>query len=181
MTRYIALLRAINTPPRHVKMDELRGLFESLGFDNVATVIASGNVVFDTEDDPDLIPMIEEALEAGLGFEVPTFLRTGAEVFEVANRRPFTEEAGEIEVSFLATEPDPEAARALKDSTAPPDLLVVIGREVYWSHQGPSGASTHSEARVVRTLGMPTTRRSMKTVQRIASEHLDWRPGSLDS
>ena len=52
--RYVALLRAINTPPRHVKMPRLRAVFEDLGFENIATVIASGNVVFDTE--PRLTP-----------------------------------------------------------------------------------------------------------------------------
>ena len=50
MTRYVAFLRSINTPPRHVKMARLRGTFIRLGFENVATYIASGNVIFDTGD-----------------------------------------------------------------------------------------------------------------------------------
>lgn len=157
-------------------MERLRAVFESLRFDNVATVIASGNVVFETDDPADLEPRIEAALEAELGFDVPTFLRTGTEVLEVANRQPFPEGAEEIEVSFLARKPDPEAARALEDATSGADRLVVIGREVYWSHVGPLRDSTHSEDRVVRILGMPTTRRSMRTVRRIAHDHLEWRP-----
>ena len=49
MPRYIAFLRAINVGGRHtVKMDFLRDFFESLGFSNVETFIASGNVVFDS-------------------------------------------------------------------------------------------------------------------------------------
>lgn len=176
MTRYVAFLRSINTPPRHVKMDQLRAVFESLRFDNVATVIASGNVVFETDDPVDLVPRIEAALEAALEFDVPTFLRTGTEVREVANSQPFPEGADEVEVSFLATEPDPEAVRALEDTASGADRLVVIGREVYWSHVGPLSDSTHSEARVVRILSMPTTRRSMRTVRRIAHDHLEWRP-----
>jgi len=46
MTRYIAFLRAINVGGHTVKMDTLRALFESLGFLNVETFIASGNVLF---------------------------------------------------------------------------------------------------------------------------------------
>lgn len=49
MVRCIALLRAINAGKgRTVKMQPLRQLFESLGFSNVATFAASGNVVFET-------------------------------------------------------------------------------------------------------------------------------------
>lgn len=50
MPRYVAFLRAINLGgARMVKMDFLRQLFESLGFDEVETFIASGNVVFSTK------------------------------------------------------------------------------------------------------------------------------------
>ena len=49
MPRYIAFLRAINVGGHNtVKMDFLRQLFESLGFSNVETFIASGNIVFET-------------------------------------------------------------------------------------------------------------------------------------
>ena len=45
--RYVALLRAINVGGHVVKMQALREQFEALGFSSVATVIASGNVIFD--------------------------------------------------------------------------------------------------------------------------------------
>ena len=48
MTTYVAFLRSINVGGRAVKMDRLRQLFESLGFSNVKTFIASGNVVFES-------------------------------------------------------------------------------------------------------------------------------------
>ena len=47
MPRYITFLRAINVGGHTVKMDRLREIFESLGFANVETFIASGNVVFE--------------------------------------------------------------------------------------------------------------------------------------
>ncbi len=174
MTRYVAFLRAINTPPRHVKMERLRAVFESLGFDNVATFIASGNVIFDTDDDADLGPRIETALQAALGFEVPTFLRTAAEVISVADRDPFPTagDEGRVEVSFLAAAPAPQAARALEATASGSDRLAVIGRELFWWHIGPRGDSDHSEDRVVRMLGVLTTQRSLQTVQRIADTYL---------
>ena len=82
MPRYIALLRGINVGGHRVKMDRLRGLFEARGFEDVATFIASGNVIFssDSVDAASLGRDIEEHLENELGYEVATFIRTPAEM-----------------------------------------------------------------------------------------------------
>jgi uncharacterized protein (DUF1697 family) len=49
MSLYFAFLRAITVGGgRTLKMHTLRQLFETLGFSNVATFIASGNVIFGT-------------------------------------------------------------------------------------------------------------------------------------
>ena len=78
MTVYIAFLRAINVGGRTVKMDRLRGLFEHLGYADVETFIASGNVIFQSpaEDTRALEQQIEAHLAASLGYEVATFVRT---------------------------------------------------------------------------------------------------------
>jgi uncharacterized protein (DUF1697 family) len=172
MARYVAFLRAINTPPRHVKMDRLRATFEDLGLQNVATFIASGNVIFDTDRRQGLAGRIEAALHHDLGFEVPVYLRTRDEVIAVADCRPFGDRSGQAEVSFLPAAPDPAAVESLLATAGDDDRLAVIGREVYWHHPGHRSESTHSEATVVRILRMPTTRRSSRTVARIANEYL---------
>jgi len=51
MTRYVALLRAINVGGRTVKMDVLRKHFARMGFANVETFIASGNVIFERSEE----------------------------------------------------------------------------------------------------------------------------------
>lgn len=49
--KYVALLRGINVGGNNkIKMDELRVVFEKLGYTNVRTLIASGNVVFETSE-----------------------------------------------------------------------------------------------------------------------------------
>ena len=89
MPRYIAFLRAINVGGHTVKMDRLREIFESLGFANVETFIASGNVVFETTalDTAALETRIAAALQAALGYEVATFIRTEAELARIAAHR----------------------------------------------------------------------------------------------
>src|SRR5687768_4657369 len=91
MPRYIAFLRAINVGGHTVKMDRLRQLFEELGFANVETFIASGNVIFETRSTkmPALEKKIERHLHAALGYEVTTFIRTPAELTAVAALQPF--------------------------------------------------------------------------------------------
>ena len=46
MDRYVAFLRGMNLGSRRIKNDELRAEFEQLGFEDVATFRASGNVIF---------------------------------------------------------------------------------------------------------------------------------------
>jgi uncharacterized protein (DUF1697 family) len=68
--RYVALLRGINVGGRTlVKMAELKTCFEGLGFDGVSTYIASGNVLF-SSDEPDLESRIEAAIEERFGLPV---------------------------------------------------------------------------------------------------------------
>ena len=168
--RYVALLRAINTPPRHVKMDRLRAVLEGLGFDNVETFIASGNVIFDT-DDTDLAARIEQALSAELGFDVPTLVLTADEAIATVDEQPFTG-AAHVEISFLFTLPTPEAVEELEAAATGADRLAVVGRRLYWSRSGPREESDHSEARVVRILGTQTTRRSLSTIEGIVDKFL---------
>ena len=170
--RYVAFLRAINTPPRHVKMARLREAFEGLGFENVSTFIASGNVIFDTDDDFDLVGRIESALADALGFEVPTFLRTAEEVVAAVDDRPFDDVGGSVEISFLYTHPEETAVQELLASVSGSDRLAVVDRQLYWWHLGRREDSNHSEARVVRILGVKTTQRSLRTVERIADKFL---------
>ena len=65
MQKYIAFLRAINVGGHTVKMDRLREIFETMGFSNVETFIASGNVIFETKskDVDSLVKMIKKKLE----------------------------------------------------------------------------------------------------------------------
>lgn len=63
--QYAAFLRGINVSGKtRIKMADLKGAFESMGFKNVRTLLASGNVVFDSEDENEKI--LTEKIELGL-------------------------------------------------------------------------------------------------------------------
>src|SRR6476620_11820436 len=89
--RYAALLRAINVGGHTVKMKELCAMFEAMKLANVRSVIASGNVLFESRsaDAAALDSRIETALRKKLGYDVETFLRTGDELDALAAHDPF--------------------------------------------------------------------------------------------
>ncbi len=91
MSRYIAFLRAINVGGHTVKMEYLRQLFESFGFSEVETFIASGNVIFRTtaKDTTALESEIASGLQNALGYEVATFIRTDAELVQITAYQAF--------------------------------------------------------------------------------------------
>ena len=76
MPRYAAFLRGVM--PTNARMPDVKRAFEAAGFANVATVLASGNVVFDSasRSTPALEKKIEAALEEHLGRSFPAFVRS---------------------------------------------------------------------------------------------------------
>src|SRR4029079_5255160 len=91
MQRYFAFLRAINVGGHTVKMDQLRTLFAALGYANVATYIASGNVIFETPltSREARERQIGRRLPDARGYEVITFIRTAEELATIADYAPF--------------------------------------------------------------------------------------------
>jgi uncharacterized protein (DUF1697 family) len=111
--RYIALLRGINVGGNHIiKMTDLKGSFEKLGFTSVKTYIQSGNVVFEAKDRniSSLKEKIEEKLKGDYGFDVPAILRAADEIHKLVACKPFAPYADEkdtkLYVYFLDSVPE---------------------------------------------------------------------------
>jgi uncharacterized protein (DUF1697 family) len=102
---YIAFLRGINIGGQRVKMERLRELFNGLGLSNVRSYIQTGNIFFESaEIDRDaLTRKIERHLAAALGYEVPAFLRTVAEVEHALRLDPFKHLEATPDTRFLIT------------------------------------------------------------------------------
>ena len=90
--RYAAFLRGINVGGNvPVKMEELRLAFISMGFQEVATLLNSGNVVFEaSEDDPaGLSRRIEATLKESFGRAIPIILRSADMLRALIDAEPF--------------------------------------------------------------------------------------------
>ena len=173
MTKYIAFLRAINVGGHNVKMDELKKHFESLGFSNVETFIASGNVIFETsaKDAAKLEKKIESKLHETLKYEVTTFLRTPDEVADVAKYKPFKAKGEALNVAFIAEPLDEVAVKKLMTYKNEIDDFHVHGREVYWLCQIKQSESKFSNAAFEKIIGRRATFRGINTIQRMAEKY----------
>lgn len=178
MTQYIAFLRAINVGGHTVKMDHLRRHFEELDLAQVTTFIASGNVIFQTDDPPGEERALEERigrhLYRALGYEVATFLRTPDQLAAVAQHQPFAATApGDyvahmLYVAFLPEPPTQDAHARLFALRNEIDDFQVNGREAYWLRLA-GGQSRFTGAALEKALRMPATMRNITTVRKLAA------------
>ena len=91
MTIYIALLRGINVGGKNIiKMKDLRGLLEQIGFQSVTTYIQSGNIIFQANERADAVQAkIEQEISNKYGFSVPVIVRTGMEFSDMIRNCPY--------------------------------------------------------------------------------------------
>ena len=178
MPKYVAFLRAINVGGHTVKMDYLRRLFEAMGFSNVETFIASGNVIFEAtaKSTRSLEGKIETSLQEALGYSVATFIRTTSELADIAAYKPFKApdldaESNTVYIAFLADTPSEAAKQKLLSFTTDVDEFHVNGREVYWLCRKKMSESQFSGALLEKILGLPATLRNSTTVKKMASKY----------
>jgi uncharacterized protein (DUF1697 family) len=177
MSRYAAFLRGMNVGGHRVKNDELRSRFEAMGFRDVSTFRASGNVVFTAEYEPlaEMTVRIEVGLAESLGYEVPTFLRADSEVRAIAALEPFAPaqvnaSAGKLQVAMLSTQPVARTRSDVLALSTDQDRLAFGERELYWL---PSGGILDSalDLKAIGALLGPMTTRTKNTVEQIAGKH----------
>lgn len=177
MARYVAFLRAVNVGGRIVKMDELRGLFAEVGLSEVETFIASGNVIFSTnaKATAPLEQKIETHLKKALGYDVPTLIRTTAEVAIAAARTPYpdkdVEAAGTFAVAFVRGPLDAAGKKGLAGLETPVDRFVLHGREVYWLANTTQSETKITIVKFERAVGCAATMRAMTSLRKLAAKH----------
>jgi uncharacterized protein (DUF1697 family) len=94
VTRFVGLLRGVNVGGVNMKMADLAEVVRGLGYDDVKTVLASGNVLFST---PDAAASAKERLEAALrerfGYEAWVHVLTQAAIGKIVDAYPFERSA----------------------------------------------------------------------------------------
>ena len=182
---YAAFLRGINVGGHRVKMDRLRTMLGELGLADVSTFLASGNVMFssDSDDPKGLRDGIEAHLERGLGYEVPVFLRSPAELAEILEFRPPERVGGEPSAgSHYVMLLDPNGGQSVRSSLAPlasvADRFHFADSEVHWLMNGKLSESPLFGRELDRAMrGIRHTMRNMNTLSRMAVRMASSSPG----
>ncbi len=174
MTRYVALLRAVNLAGRNsVAMADLRAWIEKLGFSNPRTLLQSGNVVFDGRAQP---PAKVEALLEGeakkrFAFHIPVVVRTADDLSRIVARNPFPKEAqsdpGRLLVVFMKGSIATPNVKTLEAAIVGREVVRADGAHLYAVYPDGQGRSKLTAALIEKKLGVVGTGRNWNTVLKL--------------
>ena len=165
MTAYVALLRAVNVAGTgKLSMAELKAIGEDCGFENVRTFIASGNLLFESDKSEKAVQrMIGEKLETLFGKRIPLFVRSAAEMADVAAGNPFGDDKpSRVMAHFIA---DPPTAAMVEAATGVNGERMALGPRAIYVSYGEGIGKTKLKLPAVRE----GTARNMNSVARIAA------------
>jgi uncharacterized protein (DUF1697 family) len=170
----ISMLRAVNVGGHNqIRMDALRTLYESLGFEDVQTYVQSGNVIFRARQKnlPALATKIQDAIEQAVGFRPAVLVRTTDEIRRAVVGNPFASrrniEPGKLLMTFLAAEPGPESQLVLDGLKKHPEELHLKGRELYIYFPNGAGKSKLPWSSVEKLLKVQGTARNWTSVTKM--------------
>lgn len=170
MPRYVAFLRGVS--PMNAKMPELKRAFESAGFSNVKTVLASGNVVFDSpaRSDAALGRQAEKAMAEQLDRTFLTIVRSSKALRELIEADPYgafkLPAKSKHVVTFLRKASTAKLVLPIKSGDA--RILAIRGQEVLTSYV-PHPGSPEFMRLLEKTFGADITTRTLDTVKKCAA------------
>jgi len=174
MPTYISMLRGINVGGHNkVPMDQLRAMFEQLGFKQVRTYIQSGNVVFQGQKavPSDLSTQIEKEIVAEFGFPASVITRTPDELGKAIAANPFPKESkaepAKVHIAFLSLLPQAEAVKKLEALATKSERLHCCDKEIYLYYRDGMGRAKLTGNVLERVLSVPATARNWNTVNQL--------------
>lgn len=171
MTRYVALLRGINVGGIRITMADLAEVFTESGFRDVRTVLASGNVLFESDDDAaTLKPAIEAALTSRFGYEAYVFVLEQSRVSGVVDAYPFDDLEGRHSYVVFVSDPDVLArwGAVADDLDAAVECLSPGDGVLYWQvEKGHTLDSTVGKQTGAARYKAVTTVRNLKTLRKL--------------
>ena len=165
MTSYIALLRAVNVAGTgKLAMSDLRAMAQELGFAQVRTFIASGNLLFDSPlGEPEVKALLEARLATYAGKSVPVFVRSAPQMATVHAANPFPDAHGSRLLVYFRDEP--ASADLLDNVRGQQGERLSLGlREIYVDY----GAGIR-DTKLKMPGALESTARNMNTVTKLAA------------
>jgi uncharacterized protein (DUF1697 family) len=170
--QYLALLRGINVGGKNlVKMSDLRAAFEKMGFSEVATYIASGNVVFRAprQKREELAARMESELTRRFGTELKVVLLTESELKAVVEGAPngFGAPSHRCDVLFLRKPLTAKKAFSVVETKEGVDSAWMGPGVIYFARLAAKASSSRLPRLVVRPEYQEMTARSWSTTTKL--------------
>ncbi len=172
LTRFIVLLRSVNTGKRKAPMADLRNACRAAGFADVETYIQSGNLVLSSDLDPaTLETAIEKVVFDNFGFVSEAMARTARQWSVYAGGSPFpeveAERPGNLHLCLSKRPPPPDAAERLLERATLNERVVLVGDVLWIDFAGGAGHSDITPAFLDKIVGSTVTARNWNTVQKL--------------
>src|SRR5262245_22777590 len=176
LVTYLALLRGINLGPhKQVDMTALRNLVAALGFEEVQSLLRSGNLVFlgRKQAGSQLELLLQAEVLKRLDLETVFFIRTAEEWKAVIAANPFPKEAksdpGHLLVTFLKDPPNPKDVKALQAAIVGREVVRAEGKQAYIVYPDGVGRSRLTNTMIEKKLGTSGTARNWNTVTKLGA------------
>ena len=172
MPKHVALLRGINVGAhRRIAMPDLRDVLEAAGYEDVVTLLQSGNVVLRAKGSAKALePALEKLIDKELGVDPLVVVRTHAQLGAVIEANPFpdaVEHPKRFQVSFLSAKPKAAVVKELEGADWGDDSVAFRDREVYADHPNGMQKSKLARALTDKRLGVTATARNWNTVVKL--------------
>ena len=169
----IILFRAMNTGGVRAPVAEQRAMAEAMGLKNPRTLLASGNLVVESDRDPrDLETAIEAESEKRFGRRIETIVRTPDQWAAIMKANPFPDEAraspARLLVMVMKDGAKPGAVEAVMAFASGEEEARAAGGELWFWHPDGIGQSKMSEKAQPRLVGSGTAR-NWNTVTKLAA------------
>jgi len=171
---YVAFLRGINVGGQKlIKMSELKAAFESAGFRKAKTLLASGNVLFETaeSDAAALTQKIEAQLKKKPGHDIGVILRSIEEIKKTVAANPFAGVKAadcKLYVTFLDRKSSGRFKTPYESALKDFRILSATEREVFCVTMPTAGGRFGDFTKVVeKEFGRKITTRNWNTVLKI--------------
>lgn len=173
MVTYVAFLRGITVGEKKVTMDLLKEALASVGCQNVRTLFASGNVVFnsDQSDEKKLSKQLEVTLAGVFGFDSAVLLRPLKYIKELVQSDPFKKvqvsQGTRLNVSFLS--PNTKSTVVVPyESQDKTFRIISMTQDELFTVITPEGKTTDAMELIEKKFGKKVTMRTWNTIKKIA-------------
>jgi uncharacterized protein (DUF1697 family) len=171
--KYVTFLRGINVSGKNmIKMELLREMFVSCGFENVKSYINSGNVIFETveTDNNQLSEKIAQKIVETFSFDIRVITRKMQEIAEIVANNPFAgefENDKDVHVFFLDEEMPAEKRDLLLSNNNENERYFVRNREIFCHLRIGVLESLMGKDFIAKKLKVASTARNWRTVNKI--------------